>query len=263
MSLWYKDVDMSLQAARLNAERCFHDQQATERADTFLAEPSAFHDLEKDYLDHETWIRPAFARLGNLQDKDVLDYGCGHGMASVVMARQGARVTAFDLSSGYLREARQRALANHVAVRFVQVNGEQLPFPDHSFDRIWGNAVLHHVDLDLAGRELKRVLRPDGIAVFCEPWGENYILNWVRRSVAYPGKQRTADERPLAHRDLAVLRNIFTKVDWKGYQLFSMVRRVMRPSSFVRALDRCDDWLLCRISLLQRFCRYMVLTLHR
>jgi 2-polyprenyl-3-methyl-5-hydroxy-6-metoxy-1,4-benzoquinol methylase len=254
---------MSLQAARLNAERCFHDQQATGRVGTFLAEPSALKVDADDYLDHETWIRPAFAQLGNLRGKEVLDYGCGHGMASVVMAKQGARVTAFDLAPAYLREARQRALANKASIRLVQVNGEQLPFPDESFDRIWGNAILHHLNLEVAGRELRRVLRPSGFAVFCEPWGENPFLNWARRKAPYPGKQRTADEEPLRHRDLAALQKAFTKVEIKGYQLFSMIRRVVKPGRFVRALDRGDDWLLRCCPSLQRFCRYMVLTLHR
>src|SRR5919199_1431749 len=77
------------------------------------------------YLDHETWIRPALARLGDVRGLRVLDYGCGHGMAAVVLARRGARVTAFDLSPGYLAEARRRARANGVTVDFVQGDAER------------------------------------------------------------------------------------------------------------------------------------------
>src|SRR5437764_10045575 len=32
-----------------------------------------------------------------------------------------------------------------------------------SFDAVWGNAVLHHLDLPTAARELRRVLRPNGV----------------------------------------------------------------------------------------------------
>src|SRR6516165_588306 len=93
---------------RLLAECRFHDRQAEGRA-ADLSDDAAlcFHD--DDYLDHETWIRPALARLSDVTDQPVLDYGCGHGMAAVVLARRGARVTAFDLSRGYLAEARRRA----------------------------------------------------------------------------------------------------------------------------------------------------------
>src|SRR5262249_25839728 len=132
-----------MNATRLRSERLFHDQQAHERTSTFELRPHQLRFSDDAYLDHETWIRPAFARLGDVQGMRVLDYGCGHAMASVVLARRGARVVAFDLSLGYLEEAKRRAEANWVPLEFVQADGERLPFPDTSFDRIWGNAVLH------------------------------------------------------------------------------------------------------------------------
>src|SRR5262249_25493392 len=177
---------------RLRSEQHFHDRQARERASAVRLR---FDDA--DYLDHETWIRPAFAQLGEVRGLPVLDYGCGHGMAAVVLARAGAHVTAFDLSSGYVEEARARARANGVHVELVQADGERLPFADGAFDRIWGCAVLHHLEVRTAGRELRRVLRPDGRAVMCEPWGGNPLLQLARERLPYPGKHRTADERPL------------------------------------------------------------------
>ena len=159
---------------RLNAEQCFHDLQAHRRAPSFTADYSlSFRD--ESYLDHETWIRPALEKLGDVAGLPVLDYGCGHGMAAVVLARRGGNVTAFDLSPGYLAEARRRAAANAVTIEFVQADAEDLPFADNSFARVWGNAILHHLDLSQAARELYRVLQPGGIAVFCEPWGENSL----------------------------------------------------------------------------------------
>ena len=90
---------------RLAAEQAFHDRQADERSPSF-PDAAALRFADDAYLDHETWIRPAIDRLGRLDGRRVLDYGCGHGMAAVVLARRGGRVTAFDLSAGYLAEAR-------------------------------------------------------------------------------------------------------------------------------------------------------------
>src|SRR5262249_24378465 len=171
---------------RLRTEQIFHDEQAKGRSGTFQQCPDRLVFPDDAYLDHESWIRPAFAQLGDLHGKSILDFGCGHGMASVVMARRGARVTAFDLSHGYLDEARRRAQANGVAVTFIKADGERLPLADHAFDAVWGNAVLHHLDVQVAGRELWRVLRPGGLAVFCEPWGENPLLRWARSRLPYP-----------------------------------------------------------------------------
>jgi SAM-dependent methyltransferase len=246
--------------SRLASEQAFHDRQATARA-ADLAADETLRQIDDAYVDHETWIRPAFARLGPVQGLRVLDYGCGHGMAAVVMARRGACVTGFDLSNGYLQEAQRRARANGVAIDFAQADGERLPFADCTFDRIWGNAVLHHLDLRVAGRELRRVLKPDGCAVFCEPWGENPLLRWARRRLPYPGKERTPDEEPLGRQHVEILREIFPCMTTEGYQLISMARRVLRGGRLVNVLDHWDAMLLERIPRLQQYCRYVVLTL--
>jgi SAM-dependent methyltransferase len=248
---------------RLQSERTFHDRQAQERGATFAERPDALRLDDAAYLDHETWVRPAMAQLGDVRGLRVLDYGCGHGMAAVVLARRGARVTAFDLSAGYLVEAGRRAAANSVRLDLVQADGERLPFADASFDRIWGNAVLHHLDVALAGRELYRVLKPGGVAVFCEPWGENPLLRWARRRLPYRGKQRTADEEPLRLRQVRTLEHIFPTVELRGYQLLSMLRRVVRLARLTAVLERCDGVLLQRVPALHRWCRYVVLTLRR
>jgi SAM-dependent methyltransferase len=246
---------------RLEREREFHDLQACQRAAGFLHRPSELLVDVDAFLDHETWIRPAFRQLGELENTRVLDYGCGHGIAGVVLARLGADVTAFDLSGEFVREARQRARANGVNLRCVHANGERLPFRDHSFDRIWGNAILHHLRLPIAGRELMRVLRPGGVAVFCEPWGENPVLNFARKYLPYRNKHRTDDEEPLRRRQVGELRSVFTDLEVRGFQLFSMVRRVLSSRRVNAGLEQCDRIVLARLPALQRFCRYVVLTL--
>src|SRR5919201_6009687 len=111
---------------RRASEQLFHDRQAADRAGTFRAGRAELRFDDDSYLDHETWIRPALAKLGDLRGKRALDYGCGHGMAAVVMARAGAAVSAFDLSPGYVAEARERAVANGVRVECVVADGEKL-----------------------------------------------------------------------------------------------------------------------------------------
>jgi SAM-dependent methyltransferase len=246
---------------RLLAEQLFHDRQAAERADSFRAGAADLRFDADAYLDHETWVRPAFERLGELRGKVALDYGCGHGMAAVAMARAGASVTAFDLSPGYVNEARARASANSVSVECVVAGGEELPFADASFDAVWGNAILHHLDLTKAGRELKRVLKPDGVAVFCEPWGGNPLLNFARRALPYPGKDRTPDEHPLTRGDLRPLHAVFPHLDVRGFQLFGMVRRVWRNPRALKVLDALDARLLRAVPSLRNWCRYVVIVL--
>src|SRR5262249_3697640 len=248
---------------RLESERLFHDHQARQRAEHFRRQPGQLFFQDAEYLDHEGWIRPGLDRLGDVTGKAVLDYGCGHGMAAVVVARRGARVTAFDLSEDYPAEARRRAAANSVTIDFVEADAHHLPFADASFDAIWGNAILHHLDLAVAGQEIKRVLKPNGVAVFCEPWGGNPLLAWGRKKLPYPGKGRTRDEEPLRGADFAQLREIFANSELQGFQLFSMVRRIFGKNFLVSGLEVCDDWLLRRMPGLAHWCRYVMIVLRR
>jgi SAM-dependent methyltransferase len=172
-------------------------------------------------------------------------------------------VTAFDLSHGYVAEAASRAANNGVAVDLLEADGERLPFAAASFDRIWGSAILHHLDLEVAGRELRRVLRPGGVAVFCEPWGENPLLRWARSWLPYAGKEHTPDEEPMRWRAVEILRRVFPSVEMRGYQLLGMACRVLRGRRLVAGLERWDAVLLGWMPDLRWLCRYVVLTLRR
>jgi len=246
---------------RIQSEQIFHDRQAEERGASYRTGRADLRFADADYLDHETWIRPAMAQLGELRGKSILDYGCGHGMAAVTLARAGARVSAFDLSPGYIAEAERRAAVNGVSVEFRAVDAEHLPYADASFDAVWGNAILHHLDLHRAGAELQRVLKPGGVAVFCEPWGDNPLLNFARRRLPYPGKQHTPDERPLVRRDLAPLRAHFPNLHWRGFQLFGMIRRVVKSRWLLTPADLADRLAFAVCPPLENLGRYVVLTL--
>lgn len=248
---------------RLAAERAFHDRQAADRAVAFRTGRADLVFPDEAFLDHESWVRPAFGHLGDLRGKRALDYGCGHGMAAVVMARAGAAVTAFDVSPGYVVEARQRAAANGVLVECLVADGERLPFAGESFDVVWGNAILHHLDLRRAAPELARVLRPGGVAVFCEPWGGNPLLAFARRRLPYPGKDRTPDETPLTRHDLGPLREHFPSLKLEGHQFVGMVGRLWRNRVICRLGERLDARLLRRFPWLQDWCRYVVITVRK
>ncbi len=243
---------------RLRSEQAFHDRQASARARALRPDDLPFADAA--YLDHACWIRPAFAQLGDVRGKRVLDLGCGHGMAAVVLARRGAGDGVRSVAGLSARGPCPRG-ANRVTARWVLADGHRLPFADGAFDRIWGSAVLHHLDLERTGPELRRVLRPGGVAVFCEPWGENPLLTWARRRLPYPGKQRTADEEPLRRRDLDRLRACFPRLEIAGHQFLAMAARLVGGGRLTARLERWDARLLGRWPGLQWYCRYIVVTL--
>lgn len=100
----------------------------------------------------------------------VLDVGAGRGIASYAFAREGSRVTALEPdASRIVGRAAIEDLCRRsgVEIECVEAFGERLPFPDRSFDVVYGRAVLHHArNLPALMREVARVLRPGGRALF-------------------------------------------------------------------------------------------------
>lgn len=130
------------------------------------------------------------------QGKDVLDLGCGAGVEVVRFARAGARVTGVDIAESAVELTRQN-LAHQGLSATVQVgDGEALPFPDASFDFVFAHGVIQYTNDDRAlAREVHRVLRPGGLAMF-------QVYNRISWLNALSKVMKT----PLEHEDAPVLK---------------------------------------------------------
>jgi ubiquinone/menaquinone biosynthesis C-methylase UbiE len=98
-----------------------------------------------------------------------LEIGAGTGYFSLNMLAAGIieEATCTDISPGMLATLRANAEALGLGVHTAVADAERLPFPDASFDLVFGHAVLHHIPhLELAFAELERVLVPGGTLVF-------------------------------------------------------------------------------------------------
>ena len=98
-----------------------------------------------------------------------LEVGAGTGYFTLNLMRAGVieHATCTDISPGMLATLSANAERLGLAVETVSADAERLPFPDGSFDLVFGHAVLHHIpDLAAAFGEFARVLAPGGTVLF-------------------------------------------------------------------------------------------------
>jgi len=138
----------------------------------------------------------------DIQDKEMLDIGCGYGGASTFFAINGLRVTAVDNQSyedGFLADAINFAIEKEVGITFCFSDAHKLPFKTNSIDIIRLDSVLEHLETpETVLAECRRVLKTGGLLfisfpLFYSPYGGHTVdylkipwlhtlpSTWVRR----------------------------------------------------------------------------------
>lgn len=107
--------------------------------------------------------------------EQVLDVGCGIGHWGFTLApflNPEAQIMGVDPEAAWIEKATQRAQEKGMNQRchFQMGKAEQLPFADNSFDMVTCQTVMIHVaDVNVALKEMIRVLKPGGLLAVAEP----------------------------------------------------------------------------------------------
>ncbi len=222
------------------------------------------------------------SQIDELAGKRILDLGCGSGESGVYFAKQGAEVSACDISPQFIEVAKQLANHHSVSLDTVVCPAETLPYPDDSFDIVFANGVLHHVDIPLAMEEIRRVLKPRGKGFFVEPLPYNPVINiyrWIAKEV------RTPDEKPLTFTDIGTIRKRFPKTHVEYFWFFTLGvflyfflierastserywKKILYEADKYKAmfsfLKKLDDVILPALPLLKPLCWNMVIQIQK
>src|ERR1700688_1695656 len=94
-----------------------------------------------------TWMAGDFGQIANFTAEEasrfierleikpgsqVLDVACGTGNTAIPAAKRGANVTGVDIATNLLEQAKERAAAERLHVRFEEGDAEALPYADKS-----------------------------------------------------------------------------------------------------------------------------------
>lgn len=222
---------------RLQAERDFHDQRYSDG------------DQRQRQMKYYWAVEDGAERFAALVAElaagaDVLEYGCGLGSRGAEFAPIAKSFHAIDISEAAIRQVGATVTAPNV--HFEVMDAMKLEYPAGSFDLVYGSGIVHHLDTEVSAREVSRVLRPGGTALFWEPMGYNPLINAYR---AMTPSARTVDEHPLLVRDFALMRRHFSTVEQTYFGLTSITSVPLRQSRIGRpirsALQRLDRALFC------------------
>lgn len=170
--------------------------------------------------------------------KAALEYGCGPGGLAYMMAREGGKVTAIDISDVAIQQGKKEASKEGLKITFKPMNAEKMSFKDNRFDLVCGSGIIHHLDLDKAYAEIVRVLKPGGTAVFLEPLGHNPLINLYRKLTP---AMRSPDEHPLRVEDFRLAENYFGRVEVRYFTLFSLALVPFRSLPFFPQILRFGE----------------------
>jgi ubiquinone/menaquinone biosynthesis C-methylase UbiE len=146
----------------------------------------------------------------------LLEIGCSMGTDLIQLARKGMQVTGVDLTDEGIALAKKRFELYGLPANLIVGDAEQLPFEDNTFDVVYSFGVLHHTpDTQKSIDEVRRVLKPDGIAVIMlyNTNSFNYIVHRVL-DAPFDGnrKDRCPIERSYDRKEVTALFSKFSKV---------------------------------------------------
>ena len=133
-----------------------------------------------------------------IQEKCVLDYGCGSGYGSALIANDCKQIICIDIASDAIAYAKDHYQAHNLSYETVKPADEaSLPFTGAIFDTVLSFQVIEHIgDVQPYLSEIHRVLKPGGVLVlstpdrtgrlfpFQKPWNMWHIKEYSTKDLA-------------------------------------------------------------------------------
>jgi ubiquinone/menaquinone biosynthesis C-methylase UbiE len=221
--------------------------------DKRIQKEKKFHDLRFGGIDPRETVGKYYAVKQHANDffheliaikcreKSLLEYGCGFGNSSLDYLKAGANLTGIDISIEGIRRAKKTAIDNGFRAEYLVMNAEEMTFNNEVFDFCVGSGILHHLDLNKSLKEISRVLKKDGTAIFIEPMGHNPLINWYRNRTP---SMRTDDEHPLMLVDIELMNNYFSNIEINYFALTTLLavpfRKLKAFKSIYLILQKLD-----------------------
>ena len=114
------------------------------------------------------------------KDKSVLDIACGEGYGTNLLSKLAKTVAGVDIDNQTILEAKIKYTSPNI--QFAQGDTSNIPFPDSTFDVVVSfETIEHHDKHDEMIKEIKRVLKPNGIIIISTP--DKYVYTDLKGTI--------------------------------------------------------------------------------
>ncbi|MBN2412355.1 class I SAM-dependent methyltransferase [candidate division KSB1 bacterium] len=230
-------------------EKAFYNEEAEKYLENFDIDLFLYDENEKFPASH----RYFYSLLQDIKDKRILDCCCGYGFSSVKCAKGGAYVTGIDISPRMIELSQKNADFNHVSDKtdFRIMSAQQMEFENDSFDYVIGMGALHHLNLELAGNEIKRVLKKGGRAIFIEP---RIPFKWLifLRSVIPTKCLESPGGAQLSDREIKLFSRKFSQIHIEYFIFLNKLSRLPLFNKISDKLEQVDIYLSKKCKYLKK-----------
>jgi SAM-dependent methyltransferase len=269
------DNPLKTDLALLNRKNALESQWYDQESESYFAELNKSGELIAMDKDFESWFgsyydKPEetidydrgyrfFSALANKQSASILEIGFGDGCLSRLLLRRNRNVVSVDIAGNacrFLKQSDQRSIP-------IRSCGEILPFKNNSFDIVTSLAALHHLNLDLALGEIKRVLKDDGVGIFLEPIYNSEMLYKIRQLIPIDDNESPGGGGFRKKNLVESLKAQNLEFTIEEFEVFTRLERLIPTPKARRILRKFDYAALRLFPRLRYFARSFVLIIQK
>lgn len=202
--------------------------------------------VEYPALDDPVFER-ALEHFGSVENKTVIDLGCGRGAASLFFAYHGANVISVDLSeiaiANLANYCQDNSIHNITPINISALEIEKLG----KVDFVFGAMILHHIEpFDKFAESLRNVLKSGGKAFFWENNARSKTMIWFRQNLVgklWVPKYGDVDEFPLMPSEVDEIKKYFSvEIEYPELMFFIMIPLYLLGNHFEVIFQMLDKY---------------------
>jgi SAM-dependent methyltransferase len=192
-------------------------------------------------------LQSALGHFGRIENKTVIDLGCGRGATSLFFAYHGANVISVDLSEVAIKNLSRYCQSNGIRnVTPVRTSAQELT-QFGPVDFVFGSMILHHIEpFDEFARILRDVIKPGGKGFFWENNARSKTLIWFRQHIVgklWVPKWGDRDEFPLMPGEIQEIEKYFhVDIEYPELYFFRMISLYLLRGRFERPFQILDSY---------------------